>query len=138
MNKGGSKVLLIFALIFVTITSVLLAFELILSFISFDAIYHPGNDGWDVVGGVLVYVYVFLLGIFASISGAAILPFDIVLLKKVGKRWFTLAILIFAISAIAVAVIMAAALPIVASVNDAINSSSSSSSISSSSAFLIN
>lgn len=125
--KNSNKVLLIFALVFVTVTSVLLFLEGLATFGSFDAIYKPGNNGWDVLGGIFFFIYVLMLAFFAIASAIATLPFDIILMKKEGKKWFNLAILIFSIAAIVLAVAMAAALPIVVKLSEALESNSSSS-----------
>ena len=124
-------VLLIVSLVLVTVTSVLLFLEGLATFGSFDAIYKPGNNGWDAVGGIFLFIYVLILAFFAVASAVATLPFDIILMKKAGKRWFNLAILIFSIAAIFLAVAMAAALPIVVKASEALKESSSSSSVSS-------
>lgn len=99
------------------------------TFGSFDAIYNNENTGWEgfgqALGGVFLYIYVIILGFFAILSAAATLPFNLIMMKG-GKKWFNIAILVFSIVAIVLAIGFAAALPIVAKTNEAMNSSSSS------------
>ena len=133
--KKGDIVLLVFACLFATVTGVLLLFEAILVFGAFDAIYKPGNDGWDALGGVFLYVYAILIAIGSGISAAVTLPFNLVLMKRTGKKWYNFAILGFTITAVVLAVALAVALPIVSHL--APNHSTSSSSASSAVALML-
>ena len=126
--KKNDIVLLVFACIFATVTGVLLLFESILVFGAFDAIYTPGNDGWDAIGGIFLFVYAILFAIGTGIGAAATLPFNLILMKRTGKKWYNFAILGFTITAVVLAIALAVALPIVANIEDAVKSASSSAS----------
>ena len=93
MNKK-SIVLLVFALIFVTISSILLFLEGMATFGSFDAIYNNESTGWEgfgqALGGVFLYIYVIILGFFALLSAAATLPFNLIMMKGGKKGRFRL------------------------------------------------
>jgi len=129
MNKT-SKVMLIFACIFVTLTTILLGFQAFFEFASLGLLYGQEADLGKALGGVLIYLYSIIFGVAAIVSAVATLPFNIVLLKNIGKKWYSLAILIFTIAAIISAITLFFLLPIV---SDAVASNSSSSMASSSS-----
>lgn len=143
MNKK-SIIMLVFACVFVTVTAGLLAYDSFLSISAYSVLFgsHPENFGealGSALGGVLLYALTIIFGAFILASVAATLPFDIILLKSNGKKWYSLAILIFSIVAAVLAIIYIAMLPVVSQIESAAkeSASSSSSSIDSSSALLL-
>ena len=138
-----SIVMLVFACVFVTITAGLLAYDSFLSISTYSVLFgsHPENFGealGTALGGVLLYVVTLLFGVFIQISVIVTLPFDIILMKLNGRKWYTLVILFFSIVAAILAIVYMAMLPVVSQIESAAKaSSSSSSSIDSSSALLL-
>lgn len=129
--KKSAIILLVFACIFVTTTLVLLAFTCLFCISSMTALLKDGKTLGDALGGIFLYIYDILLAIGTIISAALILPFDLIMIGKMKiNKWYTKAILIFAIAAIVVSFFFIFALPIMTTLN---SSSSSSSMISSSS-----
>ena len=127
MNKT-LRVMFILACIFVTFASVFLFLEAVVMFWAINILFFENGDLGDAIGGVLLFIYGVGAAILTGISCLAALPFDIVLLKKEGKKWYSLAILIFIIVAIVLAILMAISLPILGNINNARQASSSSSS----------
>ena len=142
MNKK-SITMLVFACVFVTITAGLLAYDSFLSISTYTVLFgsHPENFGealGTALGGVLLYVVTILFGVFILASVVATLPFDIILMKINGKKWYSLAILIFSIIAAILAIVYIVMLPVISQIESAAKASSSSSSnIDSSSALLL-
>ena len=129
--KKSAIILLVFACLFTTITLVLLAFTSLFSISSLMAIFKGDAQFGDVLGGILLYIYVILLGIATVASAALILPFDLIMIGKMKiNKWYTKAILIFAIAAIVISILFIFSLPIAGALQP--SSSSSSSSLSSS------
>lgn len=122
--KKSSKIMLVFACIFVTVTAAFLIGEMIFTFFSISAL--TSDNGWDAVGGIFLWLYAILLAIGTVASAAATLPFDIVLIKQVGKKWYNIIILIFTIVAMIIAVILVILLPIVSAMAPSNKGSSSS------------
>ena len=103
--KKSAIVLLVFACIFVTTTLVLLVFTSLFSISSLMAIFKGDAKFGDVLGGILLYIYVILLGIFTVVSAVLILPFDSILMGKMKiNTWYTKTIMIFAIVAIVISI----------------------------------
>ena len=126
--KKSSKVTLILACLFATAALIFLIVEIAMTIISFDAIYNKG--GWDTVGGIFVYIYAILLAILATVSGSISIPFSAVNMKTVGKRWFNILLLVFAIVAVVISISLVISLPVaesIESMNRAGSSSTSSS-----------
>ncbi len=138
-----SIIMLVFACVFVTVTAGLLAYDSFVSISAYSVLFgsHPENFGealGSALGGVLLYALTIIFGAFILASVAATLPFEIILLKTNGKKWYTLVILIFSIVAVVLAIFYVAMLPIVSKAEEAARaSSSSSSSIDSSSALFL-
>ena len=138
-----SIIMLVFACVFVTVTAGLLAYDSFLSISAYSVLFgsHPENFGealGSALGGVLLYAMTIIFGAFILASVAATLPFEIILLKTNGKKWYTLVILIFSIVAVVLAIVYIAMLPVISQIESAAkaSSSSSSSNIDSSSALL--
>ena len=128
-----SIIMLVFACIFVTVTAGLLVYDAFISFSSYMVLFgsHPESFGealGDALGGILLYAYTIILGVCILISSAATLPFDIILMKINGKKWYSIAILSFVITAVVAAIVFVAMLPTIAHIQDAAKASSSSSS----------
>lgn len=129
--KKSAIVLLVFSCLFVTTTIVLLFFTSMFAFSSLDAIFNPKSTGGDVLGGVILFILMIPYCLGSAASALLILPFDIIMIAKMKiNRWFTKAILIFAIAAIVYAIMLLFSVPIVSALQP--SSSSSSSMISSS------
>ena len=83
------------------------------------------NTLGDAIGGIFIFIYSIMLGIAAIVAGVVSLPFEIVLLKGVGKKWYSLTLLIVTLATIVSAVVFFFLLP---AVSEAINNATSSSS----------
>lgn len=130
--KKSAIVLLIFSLVFVTLTSFLLVLTTMFVWGSLDALYKPDADLGSVLGGIFLFIAMipYCLGTIAS--SALILPFNLIMRFKMKiKTWYTLAVFIFAIAAIATAVLLLFAVPIASGITQAGKAASSSSSSSS-------
>ena len=141
MSKQA-KTMLIIACIFATISAVLLYFDAYMSISTYVLLFGSkaedlGDALGKVFGTVILYAMTIILGIGVVASSAVVLPFDIRLLKLQGKKWYSIALLVFAIVAIVSAVVFVAMLPVVGQIQDAARSASSSSDISSSEALLL-
>ena len=118
-----SKVMLVFACIFVTLAFSLFAIQAYVELCSVGILFKGETTFGDAIGGIFIYIYSILLGIAAIVAGVVSLPFEIVLLKKVGKKWYSLTLLIVSIAVVVSAVLFFFLLPMV---SEAVNSSSSS------------
>ena len=118
-----SKVMLVFACIFVTLAFSLFAIQAYVELCSMGILFKGEITFGDAIGGIFIYIYSILLGIAAIVAGVVSLPFEIVLLKKVGKKWYSLTLLIVSIAVVVSAVLFFFLLPMV---SEAVNSSSSS------------
>ena len=141
MNKKALT-MLILACIFVTIATLLTALDAYVSFSSYMLLFgsHPENFGealGDALGGVLLYVYTILLGIAILAFGILTLPFDIVLLKTNGKKWYSFVILGIAIFCMIAAIVFVGMLPALSKAQEAAKAASSSSNAESSAALLL-
>ena len=128
--KKSSKVMLVFACIFATISALCLGAQLFVEICSMNLLFKEGTTFGDALGGIFIYIYSILFGIGAIAGAIVTIPFDIVIFKNEGKKWYSLVFLIFSIAAIVTAVVFFFMLPLA---SQAINNSSSS--ISSSSAY---
>lgn len=142
MNKK-SIILLVFACLFATVTLGLLIYDSILSISTYNVLFfsNPENFGealGSALGGVLLYALTIIFGVFILISVALTLPFDLILMKINGKKWYSIAILAFSIMAVIMAVVYVAMLPVISQIESAAKAgSSSSSSFDSTSALLV-
>ena len=142
MSKKA-KTFLILSCVFVTIAALLSTLHLYLSYGTYSLIFtHAENLGeaLGVVFGLIVFIaYSLLLGIGILVSGGLTLGFVIPLMKIEGKKWYSIAIMVVAIIAIALAILAFVMIPVVSDAHSAASSSSSSSSepISESAALLL-
>ena len=118
-----SKVMLVFACIFVTLAFSLFAIQAYVELCSMGILFKGETTFGDAIGGIFIYIYSILLGIAAIVAAVASLPFEIVLLKKVGKKWYSLTLLIVSIAVVVSAVLFFFLLPMV---SEAVSNSSSS------------
>ena len=118
-----SKVMLIFACIFVTLAFSLFAIQAYVELCSMGILFKGETTFGDAIGGIFIYIYSIMLGIAAIVAAVVSLPFEIVLLKKVGKKWYSLTLLIVSIAVVVSAVLFFFLLPMV---SEAVNNSSSS------------
>ena len=141
--SNKAKTFLILSCVFVTIAALLSALHLYLSYGTYSLIFtHAENLGeaLGVVFGLIVFIaYSLLLGIGILVSGGLTLGFVIPLMKIEGKKWYSIAIMVVAIIAIALAILAFVMIPVVSDAHSAASSSSSSSSepISESAALLL-
>lgn len=120
-----SKVMLVFACIFVTLAFTLFAFQAYIELCSMGLLYGEGHDLGSAIGGILIFIYSIMLGIAAIVAGVVSLPFEIVLLKGVGKKWYSLTLLIVTLATIVSTVVFFFLLP---AVSEAVNNATSPSS----------
>ena len=118
-----SKVMLVFACIFVTLAFSLFAIQAYVELCSMGILFKGEITFGDAIGGIFIYLYSIMLGIAAIVAAVASLPFEIVLLKKVGKKWYSLTLLIVSIAVVVSAVLFFFLLPMV---SEAVSNSSSS------------
>lgn len=141
--SNKAKTFLILSCVFVTIAALLSTLHLYLSYGTYSLIFtHAENLGeaLGVVFGLIVFIaYSLLLGIGILVSGGLTLGFVIPLMKIEGKKWYSIAIMVVAIIAIALAILAFVMIPVVSDAHSAASSSSSSSSepISESAALLL-
>lgn len=129
MNKKGLT-MLILSCVFVTIAVLLTALDAYVSISSYMLLFgsHPENFGEALgaaLGGVFLYIYTILLGIAILAFGFLTLPFDIILLKTNGKKWYSFVILGVAIACIVAAITFVGMLPAISQAQEAAKSSSS-------------
>ena len=120
--------MLVFACIFATLSALFLGAQLFVEICSMNLLFKEGSTFGDALGGIFIYIYSIMFGIGAIVGAVAAIPFDIVLFKNEGKKWYALALLIFCVCAIATAVIFFFMLPAISQVMDNSSSSISSSS----------
>lgn len=141
--SNKAKTFLILSCIFVTIAALLSTLHLYLSYGTYSLIFTNAENLGEALGvvfGLIIFVaYSLLLGIGILVSGGLTLGFVIPLMKIEGKKWYSIAIMVVAIVAIALAILAFVMIPVVSDAHSAANSSSSSSSepISESSALLL-
>ena len=120
-----SKVMLVFACIFVTLAFSLFAFQAYIELCSMCLLFGEGSDLGSAIGGIFIFIYSIMLGIAAIVAAVVSLPFEIILLKGVGKKWYSITLLIVSIATIVSAVVFFFLLP---TVSQAISNATSSSS----------
>ena len=126
-NRVLAIVMLVLACVFATATLITLIFEGFCTYGSIDALMR-GEDLGDALGGVFLFIFVIMLGIASGILGLITLPFTIVLFNQVGKKWYSLTLLIYTIAAICLAILMIASVPILGGSSSSADTSSSLSS----------
>ena len=127
--RKSAITLLVFSLVFVTLTIVLLLFTALFVGASLDALYKPNNNAGDVIGGIFLFIAMIPYCFGTIASALSILPFNLIMrLKMKIKTWYTLTIFIFAIAAVVTAVLLMITVPVISSITDASKASSSSSS----------
>lgn len=131
MNKKA-KTLLVLSCVFVTIAAVLSAIHLYLSYGVYSLFFTDAEnlgEALALVFGLIIFIaYSVLLGAGILITGGLTLGFVIPLMKIDGKKWYSLAILIVASVAIALAILAFVMIPVISHAASSSNSSSSSSS----------
>lgn len=128
MNKAKlpviAIVMLVISCILGTVALVPLFMEGMFTYGAIDALFIKGKTLGDALGGVFLFLFVIMLGIATMVCGLVCLPFNIILLKKVGKKWYSLTLLIVTIVVIVLALLMIITIPVIS--NTAPSSSSSS------------
>ena len=141
--SNKAKTFLILSCVFVTIAALLSTLHLYLSYGTYSLIFTNAENLGEALGAVFTLIifiaYSLLLGIGILVSGGLTLGFVIPLMKIEGKKWYSIAIMVVAIVAIALAILAFVMIPVVSDAHNAASSSSSSSSepISESSALLL-
>jgi hypothetical protein len=141
--SNKAKTFLILSCVFVTIAALLSTLHLYLSYGTYSLIFTNAENLGEALGvvfGLIIFIaYSLLLGIGILVSGGLTLGFVIPLMKIEGKKWYSIAIMVVAIVAIALAILGFVMIPVVSDAHSAASSSSSSSSepISESSALLL-
>lgn len=124
--KKSSKALIVLSCIFATIAALFLTGEALFIGVSFNALYKPDADLGDALGGIFVYIYAILLAIGAVASSIVSIPFESVLFKTVGKRWYNIVLLCVSIAILLAAIALVFTLPAYSAASSANSSSSSS------------
>lgn len=140
--SNKAKTMLILSCVFITIALLILAYDAYISFGTYSLLFggkaeNLGEALGMVFGGIILFAMTILCSIGTIIFSVLTIPFDVILLKENGKKWYSITILVVAIVAIIMAVAFVAMLPIVGEAQSAANSSSSSSDIATSEAFLL-
>ena len=128
-----SLTMLVLSCVFVTIAVLLTAFDAYVSISSYTLLFGSDPQSFGealgvAIGGILLYVYTILVGIGVLAFGILTLPFDIILLKTNGKKWYSITILVVAIVCIVAAIAFVAMLPAVSQAQEAARAANSSSS----------
>ena len=131
--RKSTVVMIVFACIFAVLTLLSLFFEGLFAFGSMDALFFSANTLGDALGGIFLLLFAIIVGVVVLFFALCSLPFIIVLLKQVGKKWYSLTFLIFTIVAIVLAITFVL-VPIIS--GNASNGASSSSSLESATALL--
>ena len=135
--------MLVLSCVFVTAAILLTALDAYVSISSYVLLFgsHPENFGealGTALGGILLYVYTIILGVFVVINGLLTVIFDLVLLLKENqKKWFSFTILGVAALCIVAAIVFIGMLPAISKAQEAAKAASSSSSIESAEALLL-
>lgn len=132
MNKKALT-MLILSCIFVTFAVLLTALDAYVSISSYVLLFgsNPQSFGealGDALGGILLYLYTILLGIAVTAFAILTIPFDVILLKTNGKKWYSFVILGVAITCIIAAIAFIGMLPAISKAQEAAKAASSSSS----------
>ena len=130
MNKKALT-MLVLSCVFVTIAALLTALDAYVSISSYMLIFNNDAESFGealgaALGGVLLYLYTIMLGIAIMAFGILTLPFDIILLKTNGKKWYSFVILGVAIACMVAAIAFVAMLPAISQAQEAAKASSSS------------
>ena len=134
--------MLILSCVFVTIAVLLTILDAYVSISSYSLLLKEDYESFGeafggVLGGILLYLYTILLGIVIIGFGILTLPFDIILLKTNGKKWYSFVILGLAIACIIAAIVFVGMLPAIAKAREAAEAASSSKAAESAQALLL-
>lgn len=119
-------VMIVFSAIFGLFTLVAFAFESFISWACIDVYYNGENSLGQALGAIILFVYSILVGIVTVVGGVVSLPFNIILLKKVGRKWYSLMFIIATAALIVFALLAMFIFPITSGINPASPNSSSS------------
>ena len=125
-------VMIVLSCLFMTVALVPFFFEAMFTWGAVDALIIKGKTLGDALGGVFLFIFVIMFGIITTACGLVCLPFNIVLLKKAGKKWYSLTLLIITIVIVVLAILMIFVIPAASSMSTS-SSNVDSSSISTSS-----
>ena len=140
--SSRAKTMLVLSCVFITIALLILAYDAYMSFSTlFLLLGTPAENLGDalgkVFGSVILYAMTILTSIGVILFSGLTIPFDVILLKENGKKWYSITILVVAIVVIFMAIACVAMLPVISGIESSANSSSSSSDIATSEALLL-
>ena len=140
--SSRAKTMLVLSCVFITIALLILVYDPYMSFSTlFLLLGTPAENLGDalgkVFGSVILYAMTILTSIGVILFSGLTIPFDVILLKENGKKWYSITILVVAIVAIFMAIACVAMLPVISGIESSANSSSSSSDIATSEALLL-
>ena len=141
MNKKALT-MLILSCVFVTAAVLLTALDAYVCVSSYTLLLRNDYESFGealggVLGGILLYVYTIMLGVAIIVFSILTIPFDVILLKTNGKKWYAIAILVAAGVCILAAIAFVGMLPAISQAQEAAKAASSSSSIESAEALLL-
>ena len=139
--SSRAKTMLVLSCVFITIALLILAYDAYMSFSTlFLLLGTPAENLGEALGkafgSVILYAMTILTSIGVILFSGLTIPFDVILLKENGKKWYSITILVVAIVAIFMAIACVAMLPVISGIESSANSSSSSSDIATSEALL--
>ena len=127
MKKSSVK-LLVLSCLFITVSLALLVYEIVL--LSDALRYAYDKELTDnFLGAFVVSIgsfYTFLIGGFATLTGAGSLPFAITLMHREGKKWFTILLVVTGIIVAILPILSYLSMSAAYSLNPAASASSSS------------
>lgn len=140
--SSRAKTMLVLSCVFITIALLILAYDAYMSFSTLFLLLgtpaeNLGEALGKVFGSVILYAMTILTSIGVILFSGLTIPFDVILLKENGKKWYSITILVVAIVAIFMAIACVAMLPVISGIESSANSSSSSSDIATSEALLL-
>ena len=129
--SNRARTMLILSCVFITIALLILAYDAYMSIGAYTLLFSGKAENFGealgkAFGGLILYAMTILCSIGTILFAGVTLPFDIVLLKENGKKWYSITILVVAIVCIVAAITFVAMLPIISEAQSAANASSSS------------
>lgn len=129
--SNKARTMLILSCVFITIALLILAYDAYMSIGAYTLLFNGQAENFGealgkAFGGIILYAMTILCSIGTILFAGVTLPFDIVLLKENGKKWYSITILVTAIVCIVAAITFIAMLPIIGEAQSAANASSSS------------
>ena len=125
--SNKARTMLILSCVFITIALLILAYDAYMSIGAYTLLFSGKAENFGealgkAFGGLILYAMTILCSIGTILFAGVTLPFDIVLLKENGKKWYSITTLVVAI----VCLDVPPDLPIISEAQSAANASSSS------------